>query len=87
MQFLAAYVLVVPAMASLAFAWQAWRLHRARQFPLPGAWVMLRTRVSTGWWFTLNKLAMVLTAIAFALLSVSIWRGLGGSWLFLVGCD
>jgi hypothetical protein len=29
----------------------------------------------------------VLTAIAFALLSASIWRGLGGSWLFLVGCD
>lgn len=50
LQFMAAYVFVLswlPAMFSARFTWL---ITRARQFPHPEAWVLYRTRVSTGPW-------------------------------------
>lgn len=50
LQFMAAYAFVLSWLPALFFARFTWRIARARQFPHPRAWVMVRTRVSTGPW-------------------------------------
>lgn len=81
-QFVFAYLMLVPSVAAILLGWRAWQVHRAGQFPMPGAWLLFRQRVWTGAWAQATAAFFAITAFFLATLPARLWRGMHGADVF-----